>query len=159
VGTESEAERFSDIGFEDCHVFDSGRAMSVVVRDGATYERLAFRRIGVGPRVHHLVEQVIGIRDPNAALGVIRDLVLEDVVAVGYERPASAWTWYAQFRPERPAADAEVPVFAGADPVHAVDGLTLRHIVVNGRSLVDAATAADVAGLTIGAHVRGVSFR
>ena len=36
VGTESEAVSFSDIVFENNYVFDSGRAMSVVVRDGAT---------------------------------------------------------------------------------------------------------------------------
>ena len=51
-----------------------------------------------------------------------------------------------------------MPVFAGADPDHAVDGLSLRGVVVNGRLLVDEATAAEVAGLTIGDHVRGVSF-
>ncbi len=47
VGTESEAGRFSDIVFEDNDVFESGRAMSVVVRDGATYDRVTFRRVRV----------------------------------------------------------------------------------------------------------------
>ena len=61
------------------HVFDSGRAMSVVVRDGATYDHVTFREIRVGRNVDHLVEQVIGVRDPAAALGVIRDLTFDDV--------------------------------------------------------------------------------
>ena len=157
VGTESRAARVADVRFEDNHVFESGRAMSVVVRDGAMYERLAFRRIAVGPDVQHLVEQVIGVRDPEARLGVIRDLAFEDVSAPDHRPPASNWTWYAQFRPGRPEPGTPVPVFEGADDVHAVDGLTLRDVVVDGRALVDDATAAEVAGLTIGAHVRGVS--
>jgi len=49
VGTESQAARFRDIQFRDNDVFDSGRAMSVVVRDGAEYSRIAFRDIRVGP--------------------------------------------------------------------------------------------------------------
>ncbi len=158
VGTESDAERFSDIRFEDCDVFDSGRAMSVVVRDGATYDRVTFRGIRVGAGVEHLVEQVIGVRDPDAALGSIRDLAFEDVTAPAYEPPASPWTWYAQFRPSRPAEGAAVPVFEGADEGHAVEGLRLSNVVVNGVRLRDAATAARVAGLTIGEHVRDVSF-
>jgi hypothetical protein len=158
VGTESDAARFSDIRFEACDVFDSGRAMSVVVRDGAAYERITFSGIRVGPRVRHLVEQVIGVRDPDADLGSIRDLRFEHVTVPEYAPPAGAWTWYAQFRPTRPTAGEDVPVFEGADPAHAVDGLRFRDVVVNGTRLADAATAARVAGLTIGDHVRDVSF-
>ena len=102
VGTESSATVFADVTFEGCTVFESGRAMSVVVRDGAVYERIAFRRITVDRAVDHLVEQVIGVRDPAADLGVVRDLSFEDIVAPAYPPPPSAWTWYAQFRPGRP---------------------------------------------------------
>jgi hypothetical protein len=158
VGTETAATKISDIVFEDVFVFDSGRAMSVVVRDGAIVERVTFRRIWVGSDVDHLVEQVIGVRDPEAELGLIRDLVFEDVVAPTWTAPASNWTWYAQFRAGRPGRDTPVDVFAGADPVHAVDGLTFRRFVVNGRHLTDASTARDVAHLTIGSHVRNVTF-
>ncbi len=158
LGTESEAGSFTDVAFEDNFVFDSGRAMSVVVRDGATYRRVAFRRIHVGPNVDHLVEQVIGVRDPEAALGAIRDLTFEDVTAPTFTRPAGNWTWYAQFRPGRPGPEAAVNVFEGADETHAVDGLTLRRFVVNGQHLGDAATAASVANLTVGPHVRNVTF-
>ena len=158
VGSESSAATFSDIRFEGNHVFDSGRAMSIVVRDGATYEHVAFRRIEVGPRVGHLVEQVIGVRDPAAALGSIRDLAFEDVRAADYRPPPSNWTWYAQFRPGRPRPGEAVNAFEGADPEHAVDGLRLAGVVVNGEHLHDLATAARVAGLTIGPHVRRVTF-
>jgi hypothetical protein len=158
VGTETAATTISDIVFDDVFVFDSGRAMSVVVRDGAIVERVTFRRIRVGPDVDHLVEQVIGVRDPEAELGAIRDLAFEDVVALAWTPPASNWTWYAQFRPDRPAPGSPVAVFEGADAVHAVDGLAFRKVVVNGRHLTDAAIARDVAGLTIGPHVRNVTF-
>ena len=158
LGTESEADSFTDIAFADNFVFDSGRAMSVVVRDGATYQHVAFRRIHVGPNVDHLVEQVIGVRDPAAALGTIHDLTFEDVTAPDFTRPAWNWTWYAQFRPGRPGPEATVNVFEGADEAHAVDGLELRRVTVNGEHLGDAATAASVANLTIGPHVRNVTF-
>ena len=73
-------------------------------------------------------------------------------------KPASNWTWYAQFRPARPGAGTTVNVFEGADETHAVEGLRLRGIAVNGQHLRDAATARRVANLTIGRHVRGVTF-
>lgn len=158
VGTESAASTFSDIVFENNHVFDTGRAMSVVVRDGATYERLTFRGVRVGPNVDHLVEQVIGVRDPAADLGAIRDLTFDDVTAPSFATPASNWTWFAQFRPGRPEPGAAVDVFEGADETHAVERLTLSGIVVNGEHLRDAATARGVANLTIGPHVRSVTF-
>jgi len=158
IGSETEASTFRDVRFENDFVFDSGRAMSVVVRDGAAIEHVAFRGIHVGPNVDHLVEQVIGVRDPIAALGTIRDLAFEDIVAPAFVPPPSNWTWYAQFRPGRPGPDAEINVFEGADAEHAVDGLRLRRVVVNGRHLHDAATAHAVANLTIGAHVRNVTI-
>jgi polygalacturonase len=158
VGSESDAALFADIVFEDCTVLASGRAMSVVVRDGATCERVAFRRIHVDRDVDHLVEQVIGVRDPGAALGSIRDLSFEDVNAPAYRVPASGWTWYAQFRPGRPGPEEPVPVFAGADATHAVDGLRLRNVVVNGRRLTDVDRAREVAGLTVGPFVNGVDI-
>jgi hypothetical protein len=157
VGTETSAARMQDITFQDCDVFESGRAMSLVVRDGAVCERVAFRDIRVGPGVDHLVEQVIGVRDPRADLGVVRDLAFERIGAPAYHPPASAWTWFAQFRPERPGPTEEVPVFAGADEVHAVDGLTLRDVVVAGTHVTDEASARG-AGLTIGPFVRNVSI-
>jgi hypothetical protein len=164
VGTESDARTFRDIRFEDCAVFDSGRAMSVVVRDGAAYEDVIFSGIDVGSRVEHLVEQVIGVRHPEARLGAIRNLVFEDVRAPEFTPPGSNWTWYAQFRPTRPTADDPVPVFEGADADHQLDGLTLRDVVVRGQhvvlgqQLVDESSAAQYAGLTIGGNVTNVRF-
>ena len=158
VGSESEAASFSDIRFERDYVFDSGRAMSIVVRDGATYERVTYRAIEVGPHVDHLIEQVIGVRDPTAALGVIRDLTFDDVSAPSFVRPSSNWTWYAQFRPARPGPGTAMPVFEGADEAHPVEGLTLKHVVVNGQHLHDAAAARRVANLSVGPHVRDVTF-
>jgi hypothetical protein len=157
VGTETATGRIEDIVFEDCDVFESGRAMSVVVRDGAVVERVAFRDIRVGPGVDHLVEQVIGVRDPRADLGVVRDLVFDGVDAPEYVVPRSGWTWFAQFRPERPGPAVDVPVFAGADDAHAVEGLRLHDVVVRGERVTDASSAA-AAGLTIGPYVRGVAF-
>ncbi len=156
VGTESRAAVFRDIAFEHCWVFESGRAMSVVVRDGAAYERIAFRDIFVDRDVEHLVEQVIGVRDPEARLGSIRDLAFEDITAPDYRVPAGAWTWYAQFRPGRPTEGRPVPVFSGADDRHQVDGLRLRNVVVNGRPLTSLEEADAVAGLTVGPFVRDV---
>ena len=49
-------------------------------------------------------------------------------------------------------------VFEGADETHAVDGLRFSRVVVNGTHIGDEATAGDVAGLTIGEHVRNVTF-
>ena len=158
LGSESEAATFSDIRFEHNYVFDSGRAMSLVVRDGATYERLTYRAIEVGPHVDHLIEQVIGMRDPAAALGAIRDLTFDGVSASSFVKPPSNWTWYAQFRPARPGSGTAVPVFEGADEAHQVEGLRLKDIVVNGQPLRDAATARRVANLTVGPYVRGVTF-
>jgi polygalacturonase len=158
LGSESEAASFSDIRFERNYVFDSGRAMSVVVRDGATCERVTYRAIQVGPHVDHLIEQVIGVRDPAVALGVIRDLTFDDVSAPSFARPVSNWTWYAQFRPNRPGPGTAVPVFEGADEAHPVEGLTLRNVVVNGQHLHDAATARRVANLSFGPYVRDVTF-
>ncbi|HYV47315.1 MAG TPA: glycosyl hydrolase family 28 protein [Myxococcaceae bacterium] len=157
VGTESQAAHFRDIQFRDNDVFDTGRAMSVVVRDGAAYARIAFRDIRVGPGVTHLVEQVIGVRSGRKkALGTVERLTFENVDAPFYERPASNWTWYAQFRPDAPAMYGDVPVFRGADATHAVRGLTLRNITVGGARLTDRAAAERVANLTIGPFVEGV---
>ena len=157
VGTESSAAVFRDIVFERCWVFESGRAMSVVVRDGAAYERVTFRAIFVDRGVDHLVEQVIGVRDPQAGLGSIRDLSFEDVHAPEYRVPDLAWTWYAQFRPGRPPEGTAVPVFAGADEEHRVEGLRLRNVVVNGRRLATHEDARAV-GLTIGPFVDDVDI-
>src|SRR5262249_20090433 len=115
VGTESEAASFRDVRFEDCAVFDSGRAMSVVVRDGASYRDVTFRDMGVGPGVEHLVEQVIGVRDPEQRFGAIGNLVFDGVDAPDYVPPESNWTWYAQFRPHGPREGDSVAVFEGAD--------------------------------------------
>jgi hypothetical protein len=158
IGSETDAERVSDISFEDDFVFESGRAMSVVVRDGATVERVAFRGIRVGPGVGHLIEQVIGVREPDAALGTIHGLAFDRISAPSFARPASNWTWYAQFRPARPGPEAEIAAFEGADAAHLVDGLSFRDVVVNGRRIGDADTAREVANLTIGPYVRNVTF-
>ena len=167
VGTELSASVFRDISFENSWIFESGRAMSVVVRDGAMYERVAFRDIFVGPDVDRLVEQVIGVRDPevtraprarSSGLGSIRELSFEDVTAPEYRVPSGGWTWYAQFRPGRPPEGAPVAVFEGADDAHRVEGLRLRNVVVNGRRLTSARDAREAAGLTIGPFVGGVDI-
>ena len=131
--------------------------MSVVVRDGASYEGVSFAEIEDETRVEHLVEQVIGVRDPDARLGVIRDLVFDGVDAPHYRPPASNWTWYAQFRPTHPVAGASVAVFEGADEEHAVDGLTLRNVAIGGERVVDIASATR-AGLTIRVPLRNIRF-
>jgi hypothetical protein len=155
VGTESLAARFSDVVFRDNDVFDCDRAMSVVVRDGAAYDRIAFQGIRVGPRVKHLVEQVIGVREGvRQRLGRIEGLSFEDVEALEFVRPATNSTWYAQFRPG--GTSEPVAVFQGADDLHAVGGLLLRRVVVNGFHLADRATAERIANLTIGPFVEGV---
>jgi hypothetical protein len=158
VGTESQAARFHDVVFRDNDVFDSERAMSIVVRDGATYADLVFRDIRVAPGVRHLIEQVIGVRqDRRPTLGRIERLTFENVEAPGYRRPASNWTWYAQFRPGGETGD-DVPVFRGADASHALRGLVLRNVVVNGVRLHDRAGAERVANLTIGRFVEDVTI-
>jgi hypothetical protein len=101
---------------------------------------------------------VIGVRDQAAGLGVIRDLTFDTVTAPTFMTPANNWTWYAQFRPGRPGPGTTVNVFEGADEMHAVEGLTLKALVINGQHLHDAATAERVANLTIGPHVRDVIF-
>jgi hypothetical protein len=157
VGTESRAARFGRIQFRDNDVFDSDRAMSVVVRDGAAYSDLVFRDLRIGPGVAHLIEQVIGLRSGRVEpLGTISGLLFENVEAPFYERPGSNRTWYAQFRPGDPGA-GDVPVFQGADAAHAVRGLVLRNVVVGGVRLTDRAAAAKV-GLTIGPFVEGVQI-
>jgi polygalacturonase len=159
LGTESIAARFDDVVFDNDWVFESGRAMSIVVRDGALYDKVAFRNIHVDRGVDHLVEQVIGVRDPEAALGSVRGLAFEDVTAPSFVKPASNWTSYAQFRPTRPAAGSpNVPVFEGAGADHPLDGLLFRNVVVNGVHLTSADVARTVAGLAIGPFVTGVVF-
>jgi hypothetical protein len=132
--------------------------MSIVVRDGATYDRVTYRKVHIGPNVSHLVEQVIGVRDPAAALGLIRDLTFDDVSAPTFTKPASNWTWFVQYRPARPGPRPSVNVFEGADESHAVENLKLRAIVVNGQHLRDAGSARKVANLTVGPYVRNLSF-
>lgn len=163
VGTESLAAAFTDIEFRDNDVLDSGRAMSIVVRDGAVYRDLVFDDIRVGPGVRHLIEQVIGMRDGRAQalglpqLGRIERLTFARIDAPEFARPASNRTWYSQFRPGDDGGP-EVAVFAGADPAHDVRGLVLRDLRVRGVHLQDRATAAEIAGLTIGPHVDDVTI-
>jgi hypothetical protein len=129
-----------------------------VVRDGATYERVTYRKVRVGPNVKRVVEQVIGVRDPAAALGTIRNLTFDDVTAPTFTKRASNWTWYTQFRPARPRLVATVNAFERADELHAIDGLRLKGLVVNGQHLRDAATARRVANLSVGQCVRNATF-
>ena len=158
VGTESLAARFEDILFCDNDVFDSQRAMSVVVRDGAAYRRIAFRDIRVAPGVPNLIEQVIGLRQGHQpTLGTLDQLLFENIDAPDFERPANNWTWYAQFRPGA-ATGGPVPVFQGADASHALHGLILRNVVVNGIHLRTRAMAEEVANLAIGPFVTDITF-
>jgi len=158
VGTESRAARFRGVVFCENDVFDCDRAMSIVVRDGATYERLAFCRIRAGPGVKHLVEQVIGVRPGEGrGLGRIEHLLFEDIEAEDYAKPNDHATWYAQFRPAS-AQGGEVPVFQGADGQNAVRGLVLRNVSLNGQRVRDRASALEVAGLSIGPFVEDVTI-
>ena len=157
VGTESLATSFEDILFRDNDVFDSQRAMSVVVRDGAAYRRIAFKDIRVAPGVENLVEQVIGLRHGHEPqLGSIDQLLFENIEAPGYGRPDSNWTWYAQFRPD--PVEGVCPMFQGADAAHPLRGLTLRNVVVNGVHLRSRAQAEEVANLSIGPFVEDIRF-
>ena len=158
VGSESQAASFKDIVFEDNDILEANRAISIVVRDGATYSHVVFKDTRVGPGVEHLIEQVIGLRGGRqTVLGHIEDLVFENVQAPDYKRPKSNRTWYAQFRPGSVTCD-EVPVFQGADAEHAVKGLHLRNVVVNGVRLTDRAIAEKVANLQIGPFVEDATF-
>ena len=49
-------------------------------------------------------------------------------------------------------------MFEGADDAHAVEGLRLKNVVVNGKHLTSADVAKSEANLTIGPFVKGVSF-
>lgn len=158
LGTESFASSFKAVTFEDDWVFESGRAMSIVVRDGASYEDVTFRGIHV-EGVDHLVEQVIGVRDPHRDLGRVRRLSFVDIDVPSYTLPSSHWTWYAQFRPSAPKEGApDVNVFEGADPEQGVAGLRFANVVVNGHPLRSADDAVTYAGMTIGPNVSGVTF-
>jgi polygalacturonase len=160
LGTESFATEFRNVVFEGNYVFESGRAMSVVVRDGALYQDVVFRNISVAPGgADHLVEQVIGVRDPDVGLGVVQNLVFEGIDAPAFAPPASNWTWYAQFRLSGPQpGNSNVPVFEGADAEHRVQGLTLRDFVVNGQHLTDVTVAAEVANITFGPFIENLTF-
>jgi polygalacturonase len=161
LGSESQSTQFHDILFENNDVFDCDRAMSVVVRDGAQYKNVTYRNIRVGTGVNHLIEQVIGLRDgQTVVLGSMENLIFDTIDAPSYAKPASNWTWYAQYRPDHPTQGSpNVPLFEGADATHAVSGLTLKNVKVRGTPLTDAATAASVANLTSGGFVSGLSFQ
>jgi polygalacturonase len=160
LGTESQSGVFRNVRFENHDVFDSDRAMSIVVRDGARYENIVYRDIRVGSGVQHLVEQVIGDRrDRAVVLGRITNLVFENIDAPEYTTPASNWTWYAQFRPDRPKqGDRDVAMFSGADDAHAVDGLTFRNVRVRGEVLESAEHATRLANISFGSSLRNVRF-
>jgi len=160
LGTESRSARFHNVMFENNDVFDSDRAMSVVVRDGARYSDVTYKQIRVSVGVRHLVEQVIGIRANQATvLGTIENLTFDTIDAPHFTAPASNWTWYAQYRLSKPQAnDPNIPVFEGADASHAVTGLTFRNFTVRGERLVDPESAARLAGLQIGDFVTDVSW-
>ncbi len=99
LGSESEAATFWNTCFEHNYVFDSGCAMSLVGRDGATYESVTHRAIEVGLHVDHLIEQVIGVRDPAAALGVIRHLTFDWRQRALVHQATEQLDVHAQFRP------------------------------------------------------------
>jgi Glycosyl hydrolases family 28 len=160
LGTESASARFHNVRFENIDVFDSDRAMSVVVRDGAAFSDILYKDIRVGVGVKHLIEQVIGERaGKTRMLGSITNLTFENIDAPGWTKPASNWTWYAQYRPDHPKEkDLAVMAFAGADAKNALDGLTLRNVRIGNVVLRDKTMAAQLAGLTIGANVANVAI-
>ena len=155
VGTESSAERFEDVTFEDCTVLEwAGRCRSWCATErcttgsrsggstrpwGGPPGRAGHRR--PGPR-----RRIRGHPGP-----VVRGRRRARLRAAG-----SAWTWYAQFGPAGRIPATPVAVFEGADDVHRVDGLRLRNVVVGGTRLTDLDTARDVAGLTVGPFVSRV---
>jgi len=161
LGSESASPKFRNIRFENIDVFDSQRAMSVVLRDGADFSDVVYKNIRVGARVGHLIEQVIGVRDGRTkVLGTITNLTFDNIDAPELARPNSNWTFYDSFRLDHPReGNPDVKVFAGANDTNALDGLTLTNIRVRGVRLTDAATAAAQANLTVGPFVRNVTIR
>ncbi len=120
LGTESQAAVFRNVRFENNDVFDSDRAMSVVVRDGAAFRDITYKNIRIGVGVNHFVEQVIGVRaGGKKLLGTIDNLTFDTIDAPHLPFPRSNWTWYAQFRPTNPKeGDTRVAAFEGADGAH-----------------------------------------
>ncbi|NRA65991.1 MAG: hypothetical protein HRU19_16000 [Pseudobacteriovorax sp.] len=158
VGTESDAQLFESIVFEDNAIFDSHRGLSIVVRDGALYNGIRFEKTLLGRNVTHMIEQVIGRRDPNDARGRIQDLSIVDLKAPYYWPPASNWTWYAAFREGSPKPGSFVHVFEGHDQDNSLRGLNLRGFEVRGQSLRTARDFLEFAGISFGPFVEAVSF-
>jgi polygalacturonase len=158
LGTESDAQLFSNISFKNNAVFDSNRALSVVVRDGALYDSIEFDGVEVGENVTHLIEQVIGRREPAEVKGNIRNLVFKNISAPFYQKPTNNWTWYAQFRGSNPQPWVDVNVFEGNDSLNKVDGLSFSNVVVRGIRLGSRQQAEAVAGLSFGPFVENLSF-
>lgn len=156
LGTESQSALFENVTFEDVDVFDSHRAFSVVVRDGATYRNVTYRGIRVNVGVEHLFEQVVGVRrGRDKVLGRIEGLRFEDIEAPYFRPPSSNWTWYAQYRPNAPRPGQQgVPTFQGADAFHALTGLVFRNVRVRGERLTPE-NARGLAGLVVGPNVTG----
>jgi len=159
LGTESQSTNFSQIAFQNDDVFASDRAMSLVVRDGANYQDVSYKTIGVHDNVTHLFEQVIGVRDGNKVnLGTINNLVFDGIDAERFVKPASNWTWYSQFRPDHPTSGSTaVKVFEGADAAHAVAGLTLKNLTINGTPVETADAALQLGNISFGDFISGLT--
>ena len=149
LGTESNAD-MSSVVFDDADVYDSDRAMSLVVRDGHDMSDVTFKNIRVRSGVTHLVEQVIGIRatpdnphptcaDPNQC-GTIKNLTFQSITAPAgeFKRPASNWTWYMQFRPDNPQqGDPSAKAFQGALKGQRGSGKSPDSNALTGLALID----------------------
>ena len=120
---------------------------------------MTYRGIEVGPRVDHLIEQVVSLAIRQAALGVIAVLTFDDVSAPSFAPAGKQLDLVRAVPPTRPGHGAAVQVFEGADEAHRVEGLTLKHVVINGHHLRDVATARRVANLSVGPYVRRRELR
>ncbi|MEM6342915.1 MAG: glycosyl hydrolase family 28 protein [Bacteroidota bacterium] len=90
IGTESNGD-FRHIVFNNCVVRNSNRGLSIVVRDGATVENVIFSNITIETNRKHFnwwgngdpIWLVLKKRSPNARLGVIRNVLFENIIAHG----------------------------------------------------------------------------
>jgi hypothetical protein len=90
LGTESFAD-FKHITFTNCVIRNSNRGLSIVVRDGATVENVIFSNITIECNRKHFnwwgngdpIWVVLLKRTPESRLGMIRNVVFENIIAHG----------------------------------------------------------------------------
>lgn len=90
IGTESFAD-FRNIHFQNCIIDDSNRGMNIVVRDGALVENVSFTNITVQTERKdwfwwgngEAIWLVVTKRNPGSRVGQIRNVVFDNIRAVG----------------------------------------------------------------------------